>query len=122
MVINFFSYYMNNDDDDFTNYKLNELKRFITSYKKYHTITNFNRMNKATLIAELAKRFLVYQYKLYLKINPRNPKPFTPPVKKLTGKELLNKSKNSKNFKPNLENNEKNLYNSIANAVKFVKL
>ena len=103
--------------DDFTNYKLNELKKFITTYKRYHNIANFNRMNKQTLIAELQKKFLVHSYKLYLKLEPINSIPFKPPptkakakadeatkakadeATKAKGKELMDKSKTTKKFK-----------------------
>ena len=51
----------NNDEDDFQNYTLNELKRFISVYKKHHNIINSSKMKKNELIEALRIKFLVHK-------------------------------------------------------------
>ena len=63
----------------FANLKVAELRKLVSTYRKYHDIKGYSRMKKAELITELDKRFVVKDGMLYLK--QQEP---TPAKKRLT--------------------------------------
>jgi len=51
----------------FSNLKVAQLRKLVSTYRKYHNIKGYSKMKKAELISELDKRFVVKDGMLYLK-------------------------------------------------------
>ena len=51
----------------FANLKVAQLRKLVSTYRKYHNIKGYSKMKKAELISELDKRFVVKDGMLYLK-------------------------------------------------------
>ena len=51
----------------FDKFKVQELRRLISAYRKYHNISGYYKMKKIQLVAELNKRFVIHEGKLMAK-------------------------------------------------------
>ena len=51
----------------FSTLKIKDLKKLVSSYRKYHNIKGYSKMKKGQLIEELEKRFVIENNQLFLK-------------------------------------------------------
>jgi hypothetical protein len=51
----------------FSTFKVKDLKKLVSNYKKYHNIKGYSKMKKIELVNELEKRFIIKNNQLFLK-------------------------------------------------------
>ena len=54
----------------FSTFKVKDLKQLVSSYRNFHNIKGYSKMEKNQLVEELEKRFVIENNQLFLKKTP----------------------------------------------------